>query len=109
MVEAAEHVGAALSFAAHHGATMRAGIEDRGDVAGLAARKDQAAAGDAAGEKIAGLRNFRLVPEIQPALAEDLAPLNVEHAGFDEGAPRHAKDALCRSVIDQRKFRNRRL
>jgi len=84
VIETLERLGVAVFLAADLGAPMRAGVEQSRNRAVGAAREQQAAAADLTGEEIAGLRQFRLVAEIEPAFVEDLAPLAVQNRGVDE-------------------------
>ncbi len=84
MVDAHEAAGVAVALRAHDGAAMPAGVEQAMDLAGLVAHEDHRAARDLAGAEIAGLLQLGIVPDIDPAAAEDARHLLAQDVVGDQ-------------------------
>src|SRR5581483_9242907 len=78
VVRTDETLDVAAAFGAHHGATMRAAIDQYRYRAIIVTHDDDRLASDARSEVVAGGRNLALVAEHQPRAAEDALELELE-------------------------------
>ena len=93
VIEAAEHLVVAAFLAAHHRASMRAGIEERAHAIVFSAHEDELASPDRSRQEVAFRRHFRFVTNVQPAGVEDVAAFALENGGIDEHTPVHTEQA----------------
>ena len=100
MIEALEDRGLAGSLAADTAAAMRADVVEHADLARGIAVEDEVAAGHHAGEERTRLRQFGVVPAIEPATLENLLVLHVQDRLVGKHAPRHVEGALRGIVPD---------
>ncbi|SPE59226.1 hypothetical protein ECMM28_4430 [Escherichia coli] len=79
----------AMLLAAEHRAPVRAGIDDRVELARFVARDDDRLTADAGREIVVVLRYLALVGEIDPVPLEDVLHLEVEQGRSGEYVGRH--------------------
>jgi hypothetical protein len=101
VIGAGQALGVALLFAADDGAAVRTGVEVHLDRAVLGAPQKQLPAAHLARHEIAGLGDFGRVTGVQPAAAENLGPLLVQHGGVGKRPARHQKLAALRVDADE--------
>jgi hypothetical protein len=101
VVRAGEALGIALLFPAHHRAAVRAGVEVHLHRAVVRPPQEELPASDLARDEIAGLRDFRRVAGVNPAAAEYLRALLVQHRGIGKCPARHQKLAALRIDTDE--------
>ena len=102
VIEALEHPAVALGFAADRGAAVWAGVHQRVQRSLRIAREQDVAARHGARQEVAGLGQFRLVTQVQPALVEHGFVFALHHAAVDEGPACDLKDALGLVGANQR-------
>ena len=84
MIDAAKTPPVAGGLGADNGAAMAAGIEEAMYLAGMIAAEDDGPSGDTAGDKVARGFDFGGMPDIDPALGEDLLHLRLKDRRRDQ-------------------------
>ncbi len=100
MVEALEAVGIPAALAAHLGAAVGAGVEQRAHHAVLAAHEHDAPQPELAHAEVPRLAHLRLVTEVEPRAFEDARALLLEHLGVEERLALYAEQTVANVVID---------
>src|SRR5208282_5349386 len=80
-------------LAANHGAAVSAGVKENSYLAVITAHQNQRTTRDVARLIVSGVRNFRFVADIDPALVEDAPPFIFEARGIGKGAAIHLKQS----------------
>src|SRR5712675_587674 len=94
MIEALKRLRAALFLPADLHAAMRAGVEQRARLAFAVPCEQDATPGNIPGQEVAGPRQLRAVPEIEPAVREYPLLFCGQDFGIDEVAPGDLEEAL---------------
>jgi hypothetical protein len=78
---------------------MRTGVEQHADDIVIAAQQYHRPACNVSRYIVPGVRNFRVVPDVNPASAEKACALLAEAFGIGERAPIYAEQSRC-LVVD---------
>jgi hypothetical protein len=106
VIEAAEHLVVTLLLAAHHGAAVRAGVEERAHVVVFAAHENQLAPPHRARQEITLRRHFGLVSDVKPAGVENVPAFAFEDGRVDEDTTVHTEQP-ARAVFADIRFDDR--
>ncbi len=90
VIATAELVGVPAVGGDHHGAAVGALIVQQTDRSVRIAHQQQRLVADTGGEKVPGVSDLALMPDIDPGRAEDLRELALEYIGIGVEAPVHA-------------------
>ena len=101
VVEAAQVAGVAVFFAAHGGAAVGAGVEERAHDAVDVAEEDQLAAAECAHLVVARFGDFGGVAEVEPAASPQQFPFAFEHLDIAVGGTVDAEDARLPILLDE--------